>query len=728
MAVTTAKPAIFEPILTLSTAVSMVTATRLIRCCRRINGDGNPFDSVLTSGTGGPGTYQQAILDAQGNYLSTSGDKVADPNCEAAGGILKNGLCRHSFADQLSVIPEEQRFQLFFEGEYDLSDQARVYTELSYSKNDVNATISPQLFRNGLADGNILIRADHPFNFFVSDGAGGIEYVDPAIWNNDIHTAVDLDCSCRPLGIEFNGYDSEFDREIRLNYLRSMTGFEYQFDNDWFLDTSFTYSRATRKEREGYNYKKAQLNAALDAGRFNPFGSRTATPDFISPKDGVSVAGLSRDVLMDFMHFRQSNNESEQSVVDVIVGGDWLALDGGPIGVAMGSQYRKDKLVLKEDPLWAAGLSRVPETTDEQVGGSEDVVAVFGEMLLPVTTDIELTAAIRYENYGGGIGATTDPKVTARWQASSALAFRSSYGTSFQAPSVSQASSSNGQAFLNDPASMNSSGNIVCQSTGLTSNTTVIVQGDPSLKPQTAKNFNGGLIYNRSGFEMSIDYWRFDYQNLIRPDGSAQSIVDNDCADGAADDPRIVRSASGQIRSVTLSFINTGDVVTDGLDFMVGYRFTDSPMGRLGLKLAASYVNKFALTTENIDGSTTVTHGAGSRNFSNPFSSVPRWRGNLGFNWEMNNHSANMAVRYISSYSNDQLSVPEDIASWVSLDLGYSYDLGDAFGENTRLNIGVNNIMDREPPTLGEFQRPGYDANVHEIRGRTAYVGLKVSM
>ncbi|NVJ96596.1 MAG: TonB-dependent receptor [Alphaproteobacteria bacterium] len=692
----------------------------------RIGGDGDPTKSQLTSGTGAPGTYQQAVLDADGNYAGVSGNRFADPNCEAAGGILQSGLCRHDFADQLSVIPAEERIQLFAEADYDISDQLEVFAELSFSHNAVNATIGPQLFRNGLADGNILIPADHPFNFFVDDGEGGITYVAPEDWDNSIHTAVPLNCSCRPLGIEFNGYNSEFDREIRLDYVRAVAGTEYDFADSWHATASIMYAHAVRDQSEGYNYKKAELNAAVADGSFNPFGTRTANPDLVSPKDGISVAGLDRDVLLNFMHFRENHSVSSQVVSELVVGGDLWQLPGGPVGVAVGGQHRWDSLRLEEDPLWAAGLSRVPETADLVIEGSEDVIATFAEVLLPLADSFELTAAIRHESYGGSIGATTDPKVTARWQATDSLAFRASYGTSFQAPTVSQTGNSSGSAFLNDPASMNADGDIVCESTGLASLITVNVQGGDNLKPQTASNLNGGVAYRQGGFELSLDYWRFDYQNLVRPDGEAQAIVNNDCLDGVADDPRVVRSSSGQIRSVTLSFINTGDVVTDGLDMALAYSFPETSVGSVRLSAAASYVNRFDITSV-ADDVVTVTKGAGNRNFANPFSSVPRWRANMRLNWISGKHGVNAAVRYISGYKNDQLTPAGDIESWTSVDVGYNYDFANLFGKSASIRVGVNNLFDRIPPALGPNQRPGYDANVHEIRGRLAYVALKAA-
>ena len=685
---------------------------------RRINGNGNPLDSVLTSGTGGPGTYQLAILDEQGNYLGSSGNKIYDPNCEAAGGIVKNDLCRHSFADQLSILPEEQRFQLFTEFDFDVTNSLTLYSEISYSKNFVNATIVPQLFRNGLADGNILIPADHPFNFFVSDGTGGITYIDPSDWDNSVHTAVPLNCSCRPLGIEFNGYQSEFDREIEFDYQRALLGAEYLLGNGWFLDISFLYNSGKRKESEGYNYRKAELNAAINTGLFNPFGSRTATPGLLSPKDLTSYAGLSQDVLMSFMHFRKSSSQAKQFVVDLISGGDLFEVENGYVSFAAGIQYRKDELKFKEDPLWAAGQSRVPELSDEVISGDETVHALFSEILWPIFENVEVSAAFRYENYGGGIGSTTDPKIAIRWNMNGRWSLRGSYGSSFQAPSVSQSSSSSGQAFINDPASMNANGAIVCENTGLTSNTTILVQGAENLKPQHANSLNSGLVFKRGGLNASLDYWQFEYSDLIRPDGSAQSIVDNDCNDGQPDDPRVVRSSSGQIRSVQLSFINTGEVLTDGVDLNISYHGSQRNLFDYSLKFNASYVNRFDITSESGDGHLQIIQGAGKRNFSNPFASVPRWRANIMAEMIQNQQVFSGAIRYISNYDNDQAGGEHEIDSWLSTDIRYSYNLDTWIGAKSRLNLGVNNVFNRQPPSLGYSQRPGYDANVHDIRGR----------
>lgn len=677
----------------------------------------------MTSGTGAPGTYELAQVDAEGNYSSKSGSRVADPDCEAAGGLLSGGRCRLSFMDQVSIIPEESRIQAFAEVEYALSDNMQFYSELSFSHNIVSRTQGPNLFRNGVARGNMLVSGDHPFNFFVSDGSDGITYIGPEDWDNDIHTGVALYCSCRPLGAEFMGDGSEFDTVFTYDYYRALAGIKYDINQNWYADVSYVYNKSDRNLTTAYSYNASVLNASLAAGTFNPFGTRVTNPTLISPKDGVSVAGLNQDDFNSWHHRGKFDATAEQVAVDAVISGDVMELPGGALGLAFGGQYRNETFIQINDSLIASGLASTPDTFSSLVEGEVDIYAAFAEALLPISEDLEVSVAARHESFGGGV-ATSDPKVSARWQVAEVVALRASYGTSFQAPSVSQKSNSTSSQFLDDPASYNGSGNLTCEASGTASNVSIDVAGSNDLKPQTSKNFNGGLVFNNNGLQISADYWRFDYSGLIRPDGEAQAIVDADCDDGVLNDPRIVRSPSGQIRSVALSFINTGKVITDGLDLQIGYQFTEGDLGIVGLKAALSYVNKFEV---NLDGGTKFD-GAGNRNFTNPFSSVPRIRGNMQVQWHLNQHSAQTALRYISSYDNDQGSDSPEIAAWTSVDLRYSYAFENISSvDRAVFSVGVNNAFDKLPPALATAQRPGYDATVHDIRGRLLYAELSLS-
>ena len=232
--------------------------------------------------------------------------------------------------------------------------------------------------------------------------------------------------------------------------------------------------------------------------------------------------------------------------------------------------------------------------------------------------------------------------------------------------------------------------------------------------------------------QLSVEYWNFDYDELIRPAASAQSIVNQDCADdGIPNDPRIERSPSGQIRNVFTSFINTGNVQTDGFDLNLAYALPETAAGMFTANLRASYVSSFDVTSFDAAGNSSTFDGAGRRNFNNPFGSVPDLRGNIRIDWGKGNHGANFAIRHIASYTNDQPTDPADwtsVDSWTSLDLRYTYMLDDLFDSPASIAVGINNIADEDPPTLGFRVRPGYDAQVHEIRGRMVYAEVRFEL
>ncbi len=674
--------------------------------------------SGMTSSSGSPGAYIQAVLDTDGTYLGTIGTSSVDPDCEAAGGLKIGDFCRISFQDQVSIIPEESRLQVFLEAEYEVSETVNFYTELSFSHNKVLRTQGSNLFGNGDAGGRLLILGDHPFNFYVDDGASGLEYIGADNWDNSIHEGVDLTCLCRPLGAEFMGEGSEFDREYTYNYFRALTGVKVTLSENWYADVSYVYNRAERNLLTAYEYVASALNSSLAAGTYNPFGTRVTDPTLVSPKDGVSVAVLDRNDFATWHHRERFQTTSTQEVLDAVIAGDLFELSGGPIGAAFGGQYRKEVYTELNDPLWATGGASDPETQPLSIAGDNSVKAAFAELLLPVFDGLEVSLAARHEDFSSG-AQTSDPKVSARWQVSPSLAVRMTYGTSFQTPSVRQQSSSTSSSFLDDPA-----GGIGDCSAGSVVNLLIVnVSGSDNLRPLTAKNVNGGVMYNVGNFRVAADYWHYNYTDLIRPDGEAQDVVTADCADGLANDPRVIRDPAGQLIGVNLSFINTGKLVTDGLDFNFGYDFDETDFGVFQINGSLSYVKSF--NVELIEGA--KFDGAGSRNFTNPFSSVPRWRGNLRLAWQKQSHSANAVMRYISSYDNDQVGDGTHVEKWASLDLRYAYNMGEIFNaDNTNVSIGMNNAFDKKPPTLGVGVRPGYDANVHDVRGRVMYAEFTI--
>lgn len=679
----------------------------------RVLGNGDPTASKTLSAFGAPGTYRAV------NALGTAGtgSNYPDPDCEAAGGILKAPFCRFSFADQVSVIPEESRIQLFSEATHDFSDKLSAFVETSYSSNKISRTLGPYLFKHGTLDaGRMFIPGDHPFNFFVNNSEGGIEYIGPDSWDNSIHQGAGLELRGRPFGEEYNGGNGPADLEIDLSYMRMLSGISTDLSDKWSVEATYMFARSERDQTRPFNYIASVVNGRLMDGSWNPFGTRLANPTLVSPKDGASIAGNSDDVSDSLYTLNINASTADQEVVEVKFVGEVGMLSGGSIGVAAGMQHRSETFSYSPDPLDVSGLGNGP---DAPIDGGQDVDALFVEAIMPVSDSLEVQVAVRYEDYG--TVNTTDPKLAVRWQASEKFGVRGSWGTSFQAPSVRQMSISSQSSIIDDPASLNpETGQLECVNRDITNIAIVTTQGGDSLKPQSADSLTFGFVLDVDGTDVSLDYWNFDYDDLITSDEGAQAILGNDCNDGAANDPRVRRRADGTVAEITSEFINTGSVKTDGFDVSIAHSLDSSEyFDAVNFKLGATYVNKFEVKTDI--GSETFD-GAGSRNFSNQFRSMPKLRGNLGITLEKGMHTLSTQLRYIDGYENDQSDT--DIDSQVTLDSQYSVQL---FQNRTRFSLGVKNLLDEDPPSLGENVRPGYDNVIHNVLGRTVYMSLTQS-
>jgi len=522
-----------------------------------------------------------------------------------------------------------------------------------------------------------------------------------------------------------------------------MQGFEWSLPGDWFLDTSYGWAKSVITTDAPHNYRSALFQDQVRDGDWNPFGSRLSNPTLVSPKDGVTVAGSSQALQALWDERSASTSRAVEEVVDAVASGELFDIGSNTVGAAIGAQYRRTELDTVGDSLSAAGLAN-EEGISATVHGTQEVLAFFAEVVVPVGDIAEIQLAVRNEDYGDGV-STTDPKLSFKFSPTEWLGFRGSFGTSFQAPTVRQTASANSSAFIDDPASPSGPGNsLVCVSTGLNNNITVSVQGAPDLKPQESENFSVGAIFQTERFRASIDYWNFNYTDLIAQSQGAQSIVTLDCAappdgDGIPNDPRIIRDAGGQLRQVNTTFTNIGAVETDGIDISADYNM-DIGNSTLLLDISATFVNKFDVDADG-DG-TLEFDGAGSRNFNNGFKTMPEVRGNAGATYLMGNHSFNFTVRYIDGYANDQTG-NAPVESWTTLDAQYSIMLPGLIGEgDTSLTLGVNNLTDEDPPALnrglpridpitgiynrGWIDRPGYDSTAgHDLRGQIVYLNFK---
>ena len=213
--------------------------------------------------------------------------------------------------------------------------------------------------------------------------------------------------------------------------------FEVDLTDTWSADISYSWAKSTRTTNAPHNYRSDVFQDLVKAGEWNPFGTRLANPGLVSPKDGTSVAGTSDIILARFDTPSASNARVLEQVTDVVFTGDLFEFGNSTVQAAFGGQFRDVSIEIFGDSLSAAGEAN-EQSLSGPIEGSQDVWAVFGEVLVPLSDELELRFAVRREDYGGSIGDTTDPKLSFEYRPMDWLGFRGSWGTSFQAPTVRQ--------------------------------------------------------------------------------------------------------------------------------------------------------------------------------------------------------------------------------------------------------------------------------------------------
>ena len=690
--------------------------------------NGDPLNSRFLSTSGAPDEYRNFSTGV------ATGTSVNDPDCVAAGGYVVTTNCLYDFAEQSGPISGERRYSGFAEFRYELgddllgSDGISLFGEVGLTQNEANRAAGPLTAPAGPTGGKYTIPANHPFNYFVASGTS-IRWApgcfDAVVGNEGgacVPVAVTTKDQIRPLGQSVSGRKAPVDSIFTNDSERYLLGLNADYGN-WNIGLwAQRHSHRSSRSVPG-NFVRSRLQAALNDFTLNPFGSAEATPTATSLKNPTITAGNDYAKLEAYGALTTiiTKRNATQKTYDILISNsDLFTLPGGSAGIALGFQRRVETFRFDPDP------NTDGAAPDPTIIGNTAVNSVFAETVLPLAKGLEVQAAIRFEDHGSVVGKTVDPKLAIRYDATPWLALRGSYGTSFQAPS------SNQQGGIVNSGSVNYrtvGGTATCGGPELSSFIVAQVgQAVGTLKPQSAENINLGVVVQAGKFDASIDYWRYNYSNLIVNTQNAQAVLDNSCA-GVANGlpPRpsdlITRAANGQPTKITLALENANRAVTDGVDVAMSYR-ADTGIGKLGARVALTYVNRFAFTT-----GVATSELAGTRNFlSGSFGSLPRWRGNLTGTFENGSHNMFTVLRYSSAYTNDDpvgLTTVPRIKKFITMDAQYSFSFEKLVGQDIKLTLGAKDIFDTDPPNVGD-NRPGFDEQVHSPRGRVLYAGVGV--
>jgi outer membrane receptor protein involved in Fe transport len=310
------------------------------------------------------------------------------------------------------------------------------------------------------------------------------------------------------------------------------------------------------------------------------------------------------------------------------------------------------------------------------------------------------------------------------WKPLADWSFRASYGTSFRVANLIQ--------------SLGVSGglpNIVDPVTGRVGFVTSRLVGNPNLAPEDAKTYNFGLSYRGregwlDGFSVDLDYWRFNYQDLIVKQNE-QALVNADAACGGCMSASVIRS-NGAVVQVRATYVNASSLETDGVDVALGYAWDTDHWGAFNATLTGTYVNSYRVQTTPTGPKISAVDNRNATNFARAIADL---RFNAGLTWTLGDWQAFAGVNYVDDYGNDfflnpataptvpvLVSNPRRIDSMTTVDLSLTYQVPEAVNVagGTRLSAGVNNLFNEDPPVVQDYG--GFDQTTHDPRGRIVWL------
>lgn len=265
--------------------------------------------------------------------------------------------------------------------------------------------------------------------------------------------------------------------------------------------------------------------------------------------------------LLEWMEVEMPNahlSETIMEVFDAVLTGEVLDLPAGPLAMAVGLQHRTEGRKTTINPQTIGSVNSFGQLIGgESVAGlsenrnfsaERDISAAFVEFQVPITDTLDAQLAGRYEDYGGLIGSTFDPKLALRWQATDSLVLRGSASSSFRGPGLAQVEEGTGFSLEfgvidvlgegTDPAGPNCVRTGRCDfPTGSAIPTIIIVKqglATPELKPEEANTFNIGAIWSPtdgplSGLTVGADYYVIEFSDKII-DVPTQSLLQEELA------------------------------------------------------------------------------------------------------------------------------------------------------------------------------------------------------
>ena len=552
-------------------------------------------------------SISQVFDDANGGrrwiYDSALGD--FRPRADGPAGVAETPYY-DARQDSTSIIPETERVSVYLTADYDFGP-TEFFGDFLFN----NRTTEQENWRQ-------LFPFQAPSNPTNPTGVG---YARP-IALIPFNTSVDIDYISATAGLRGNfGTSNEFlstwDWEVAGVYSKSDGTYvtdtvpvnHVADDNQGLRPTAINVADPTSADGFTCYYptdasSAAYANALRDGADVIPELDYQPCPANINYFTKDFLYGDLTDAEAGFLFAQDTGNTTyEQTTITGLVRGELFQLPAGPLGIAIGAEYRTFEI--NDQPGFYSsnnlqwGLSSAVTTA-----GDDTVMELFSEVDIPVIAgepffeELSVNLSGRYFDYDSS-GSDSVYKAGLNWQITPTFRLRSTYGTSYRAPALYElylgdSTSFAGQTNIDpcnysDGAPTNSNVAANCAAAGLdgyipfgSSALVTAGGGAGNLAPETSDALTVGFVVTPTFADLNIalDYFEIEINDQVAR-LSANSIVSGCYASPnfpneplctlfeRDEDPASPRYQ--QILSVSDNFVNINSQSTRGLDLTARY-------------------------------------------------------------------------------------------------------------------------------------------------------------
>jgi outer membrane receptor protein involved in Fe transport len=711
-------------------------------------------------GTVNPGTL--FVFDAKNARTN-----MAAPGCKNVLTAGANTSCIvNALPYQLDTGPKSDRATGYLAGRLNISPTMEGFAEVAYTHINMRGENGPRSFSSGQTINWYSRNTGTKLNTFVA----------PFLGPNNEYNKLTPELKAKMGGAAGLSYllqdaTNHFGQENTDDSYRAMAGLRGTLFGDWDYETALSVAASHSVTYQTININTVGFEKAFGPFTYDPVSKRSFIPDHPAYQFGVindKNAALIREAFPTF----DIQSRTKLISLDGKIEGKLTTLAAGDVRAAFGYN-------LMQESFYTPGNKDAADGHITQQGGSwfdgqRTIGALFSEVVVPITKNLELDAAARLDKYPN-FAANLAPKLGLKFRAMPELLLRGTYSEGFRAPNLAE--SGEGGVFAQrggmkdtircdetnaianqlkksvDPVDQDNGKSLL--NSNCSNNIAGLTPPNKDLKPEKAKSGTLGLVFQPGkDFDISADYWliqrrdeivRQDFQELYdqyaekygptltgAPGVIRNPISDNDKAAVAAAAAMCTNPANaaactgkplsysvGMLAGMSNSYLNRGRTLIDGFDLDAHGRFSLGSMGKLNLGLAATIMNRNKHDDSLGEGF--------SQNYVGYYGQ-PKYRATFNADWRFQNFGSSLFVNYTGGTkwaydkhdeenNNPTTCTAADVDLPANLCGGapsyYTVNLGFNWEPIKSLNLGLNikNVLNKQP----DFDPNGWEGYNHAL-------------